>query len=151
MTQAHQIAPGQVGDKLIYTLWTGGRETHNSDTPLVVGAMAFNPLDYNLKGATVAFEFVVIAANGVTPLTTHAHLVNITDAEVVASSVVDLIDTTAHTKLVATLTTGNGAGQVKLAEKIYEVRIFLDAPPGDPATDTIELYGAQIRVVFTVE
>jgi hypothetical protein len=151
MTQAFQIAPGQIGDKIIYPIWAGGRETHNSDTPLVVGAFAFNPDDYSLAAASVTFSMIAILANGTTPLTTHLHLVNITDAEVVASSALSLVDSTAQTKLTAALTIGSGAGEIKTgAEKIYECRIYLDAAPVDPETETIELYKAELRATFTV-
>lgn len=151
MTQAFQIAPGQRGDKIHHPIWAGGRETHNSDTPLVVGAFALNPDDYDLAGASVAFNFIAVVANGTTPLTTHVHLVNVTDAEVVASSALSLVDSTNQTKLSAVLTVGAGAGELKSgAEKIYECRIYLDSAPADPDTETIELYKAELRATFTV-
>jgi hypothetical protein len=151
MTQAFQIAPGQIGDKLIHPIWAGGRETHNSDTPLVVGAFAFNPDDYSIAKASVAFTFIAVVANGTTPLTSHIHLVNVTDAEVVTSSALSLVDSTDQTKLVANLVTGTGAGEIKTGgEKIYECRIYLDSAPVDPNTETIELYKAELRAVFTV-
>jgi hypothetical protein len=151
MTQAFQIAPGQIGDKIIHPIWAGGRETHNSDTPLVVGAFAFNPDDYSIAKASVTFSLIAIVANGTTPLTTHLHLVNITDAEVVTSSALSLVDSTDQTKLAAALVIGAGAGEIKTgAEKIYECRIFLDAAPVDPEAETIELYKAELRATFTV-
>jgi len=151
MTQAHQIGPGQVGNLITQVVPCGGRESHNSDTPLVVGAFSFNPNNYSLAKASVAFKFVVIAANGITPLTTHVKLRNITDGEDVTTSVLDVIDSTAQAKYEATLTVGSGAGEIKnTGEKIYECRIYLDAPPGNPATDTIELYKAELQAIFTV-
>lgn len=151
MTQAHQIGPGHVGNVITHIVPCGGRESHNSDTPLVVGAFSFDPNNYDLAKATVTFKFVAIIANGTTPLTTHIKLYNITDAEDVTSSIMNIVDTTNQAKYEATLTVGSGAGQIKnTGEKIYECRIYLDAPPGNPATDTIELYKAEVQAVFTV-
>ena len=151
MTQAFQIGPGQVGEKIILPIWAGGRESHNSDTALNAGGFALNPDDYVLANASVAFEFVCVAANGSTPLTTHIHLYNITDTEIVATSVLDVIDSTDPTKYAAAITVGTGAGELKSgAEKLYECRIFLDAAPGDPELDTIELFKAELRATFTI-
>ena len=151
MTQAHQIGPGQVGDLITMIVPCGGRESHNSDTPLVVGAFSFNPSDYSLANATVAFRFVIIAANGTTPLTTHVKLRNMTDGEDVTTSILDVVDATSQAKYQATLTVGAAAGNLKnTGEKIYECRIYLDAPASNPSTDTIELYKAEIQIVFTV-
>lgn len=151
MTQAHQIGPGQVGDTLIHLVACGGRESHASTTPLVVGSFAFDPTNYKLAKATVAFAFVVVAANGITPLTSHIKLRNITDNEDVTSSILNIVNSTTQTKYVATLVTGAGAGEIKTTgEKIYECRIYLDVPPSDPAIDTIELYKAELQVSFTV-
>lgn len=151
MTQAHQIAPGQVGNKIIHIVPCGGRESHNSDTPLVVGAFSFNPNDYSLAKATVIFKFVAVVANGTTPLTTHIKIRNITDSEDVTTSILNIVNSTAQTKYEATLTVGAAAGNLKnTGEKIYECRVYLNAPPGDPAIDTIELYKAELQVVATV-
>lgn len=151
MTQAFQIGPGQRGDKIIQPIWAGGRESHNSDTPLVVGGFSLNPDDYSLAGASLAFSMVALVANGTTPLTTHIQLYNVTDAEVVATSALSLVDSTAQTKLSSNITVGIGAGELKSgAEKIYECRIYLDAVPVDPLIETIELYKAELRATFTI-
>jgi hypothetical protein len=151
MTQAHQIGPGQVGNIITHVVPCGGRESHNSDTPLIVGAFSFNPNNYSLGKATVVFKFVVVIANGTTPLTTHIKLRNITDAEDVTTSILNIVNSTTQTKYEATLTVGAAAGNLKnTGEKIYECRIYLDVPPANPATDTIELYKAELQVIFTV-
>jgi hypothetical protein len=151
MTQAFQIGPGQVGEKIILPIWAGGRESHNDPTPLNAGGFAFNPDDYGLAGTTLAFEFVCVAANGNTPLTTHIHLYNLTDAEIVTSSVINIVDSTNPTKYAPTLVVGAGAGEIKSgAEKLYECRIFLDGAPGDPLLDTIELFKAELRATHTI-
>lgn len=143
--------PGKAGNELVQSVWGGGRETHNSDTALIVGAFALNPNDFALENTTVAFEFEVIAANGSSPLTTHVKIRNLTDAEDVTSSVIDIIDSTTPTKYSAALAVGPGVGKIKTSgEKIYEVRIYLDAAPGDPDLETIELYKAEVRAIFTV-
>lgn len=142
---------GQTGNLLLFPVWAGGRESHNSDTPLVVGSFPFNPDDYSIFKTSVVLTFRAIVANGSTPLTTHVHLYNLTDGEIVASSALTLVNTTTPTKLSATLVTGASPGEVKTgAEKIYECRIFLDAPPGDPNVDTIELMKAEVLATFTV-
>lgn len=151
MTQAFQIGPGQVGEKIILPVWAGGRESHNSDTALNAGGFALNPDDYGLAGTTLTFQFVCVAANGNTPLTTHIHLYNLTDSEIVTSSVIDIVDSTNPTKYAPALVVGAGAGELKSgAEKLYECRIFLDAAPGDPLLDTIELFKAEVRATFLI-
>lgn len=141
-----------IGDSnaLVRIVPVGGRESHNDVTPLVVGSFAFNPSSYALPNTTVAFKLSIVAANGNTPLTTHVRLRNITDSEDVTSSLINIVNTTAQAKYEATLAVGTGTGDFKSSgEKIYECRIYLDAPPGNPALDTIELYKAELRVVFT--
>ena len=151
MTQAFQIGPGIKGDVIIRPIVTGGRESHNDPLPLVVGGFAINPDDYVLGKTSLAFQFQAVAANGNTPLTTHIQLYNITDAEIVTSSVIDIVDDTTPTKYSAAITVGTGAGELKSGvEKLYECQIFLDAAPGDPLLDTIELFKAELRAVYTV-
>jgi len=151
MTQAHQIAPGQAGDTLIQAISCGGRESHNSDVALVVGAFALNPSSYKLAKATVSFKFSVVVANGTSPLTTGIKLYNITDSQDVTSSIISIVDSTDPTKYEVSLVVGAAAGQIKIGvEKIYECRIYLDAPPVNPITDTIELFKAEVRAIFTV-
>jgi hypothetical protein len=142
--------PGAAGNKIIQLVWAGARESHNSDTPLVVGAFALNPNDYALANTTVEFQFAAVVANGDTPLTTHVSLFNLTDGEAVTSSVLNIVDSTNPARYTAVLSVGAGAGKIKTSgEKVYECRIYLNGPPGD-VNDTIELYKAEVRVVFTV-
>jgi hypothetical protein len=145
------VGPGTPGDILRQLIWGGGRESHNSDTPMIAGAFALNPNDYDLERATIAFSFVVVAANGNTPLTTNIQLYNLTDSEYVTSSLIQVVNSTTPLRYTAALTVGVGAGSIKsTGEKIYECRIFLSAPPGNPAIDTIELFKAEVRAVFTI-
>jgi hypothetical protein len=143
MTQAHQIAPGQVGDKIIFPVWVGGRESHNSDTPLCAGGIAFDPADHSLGNSSQSVFFRVVAANGTVGITTHVQLYNITDAEVVVGSD-QTFTTTSMDKKDAVLTIGPAFGNLKDSEKLYECRIFLDVAPGDPILETIELYSAYL-------
>jgi hypothetical protein len=141
----------QIGSTIITRLPIGGRESHNSDTPLVVGAISFSPDTYDLDNATTQIYFVVHAANGTTPLTTHAILYNVTDGEVVASSAVNVVDDTTLARYSPLLVVGVAAGTIKTgSERIYECRIYLDVAPGDPAVDTIELFEAELKVVQTI-
>lgn len=135
----------QSGQKEFSFVWGGGRETHNSDTPLIVGGFALNPSIYTIAGATLSIAFRALAANGDPAITTHAVLYSVTDAEVIS----DLpFTTTSIVKDEAVLVIGSGAGQVDNSEKIYEVRIYLGAPSGGP-THNIELYSCEVRVVNT--
>lgn len=121
-------------------LWLGGRETHNSDTPLIVSAVAFTPVSYT---GLVSLVFRAVAANGTTGLTNHVQLYNVTDSQLVAE--LDFTSTSAVKDEVA-LTLGVGVGEIDTPEHIYEVRILLGAPSGG-VSDTIELYSAELRVL----
>jgi hypothetical protein len=149
MTQAHQISPGHVNDKIIFPFWSGGRKSHNSDTPLVVGAFSVNPADYALAQCAMSALFRVVAANGNPSITTHALLYNVTDSEAVSGSTLNYT-TTVMEKKEATLTVGAAAGNLKNSEKLYEVRIWVDAPT-TPEIDTIELYSAHLILLNQVQ
>jgi len=142
---AHQILPGVAGDTYISIVPCGGAASHDSATPLVVSQFEFDPTLYNLEGGSRTLLFRAIAANGVSPLTTHVQLYNLTDAEIIAT--LDFVDTTVPGKDEVALTEGGGAGEIDPAAKIYEVRIFVDAPGGP--SDTIELGSAEIRVLIS--
>ena len=149
MPSAFQQAPGRSGDTFIDVIRIAGRESYGdvgSDTPLVVGAVSFNPDDHIKANATLALFFRVIAANGNTPLTTHAKLVNVTDSDDIAT--VNFVDTTDLSKQEVALTLGSGAGQIDQADKVYEVQIYVDSPVDED--DTIEIHSAEIRIVNTV-
>jgi hypothetical protein len=150
MLLAHQIAPGRSGDKLITVLSIGGRESYGgvgSGTPLVIGAIAFNPSNYTLDNADLSLVFRAVAANGTTPLTTNVRLVNVTDTDTITT--LTIVNTTNLVKQETTLTIGAGAGQIDNSEKIYEVQIFVTAP-AVPA-DSIELHSAELRIIHTVK
>jgi hypothetical protein len=122
------------------TVWAGGRETWNSEaTPLISGAFAFNPSDYNISTGLV---FRAMAANGNPSLTNYVRLWNVTDDEQVAQLE---FTTTEIAKDEATLVIGSGPGEIDTTEHVYEVRTILGATPTDP-NDTIELYSAELRV-----
>jgi hypothetical protein len=162
MKTMHQITPNPVdskdktnkessgfgitGQAFLTPLWSGGRESHASATPLVVGAFVLAANDHALAGSVVSMVFRAIAANGSTPLTTHAKLVNVTDGEDVAT--LNFVDTTNAEKQETVLTIGLAVGNIKATERLYEVQVYVDAPGGP--SDTIELYSAEVRVVNTV-
>lgn len=121
-------------------IWVGGRESHNSDvTPLVAGAIAFNPVTYDPIESIV---FRAMGANGNTGLTNEVQLYNLTDGEVVASL---SFTSTDIAKDEVTLVRGSGTGEIDDVEKVYEVRMILGAAPAS-ANDTIELYSAELRI-----
>lgn len=135
----------ELGTTLIETVKFAARETHNSDTPLVVGGDAFAAVTYDKPAFTKSMVFRAVAANGDVGLSNVVQLYNVTDSDVVATLT---FTTTSTEKIEVVLTQGAGVGQVDLLEKIYEVRIALGAPSGGP-TETIELYAAEIIITNT--
>ena len=119
-------------------LWAGGRESHNSETPLVVGAFAFTPVTHD---PVTTMVFRAVAANSDIGLTNKVRLINVTDGEIVAEL---SFTSTSIAKDEATLTRGAAIGEIDDPEHIYEVQILLGAAP--VATETIELYSAELRV-----
>lgn len=133
------------GSKSIEIAHIASRVSHGSDTPLVAGGLAFNPLDYDKPGFSRVITFRAVSANGDIGISTSVVLYNVTDSEVIATL---SFTTTELAKDEVTLVEGSGVGEIDLVEKIYEVQISLDAPPGG-ATETVELYDAEIQVVST--
>jgi len=119
-------------------LWAGGRESHDSDIPLVVGAFAFTPVTHDPVSSMV---FRAVAANGDIGLTNKVQLINVTDGETVAELT---FTSTSTVKDEVVLTRGAGLGEIDDPEHIYEVRILLGAPP--LGGESIELYSAELRV-----
>jgi len=136
-----------IGGKQIEVMDFANRVSHNSDAPLLVGAFAFNLVDHDRAGLDTTVAFRAVAAMGDVSLGGSVKLVNVTDAEDVATLT---IGGTALTKYEQVLTLGPGTGEIDLLnEHVYEVQIFLNAPPTLP-THTIELYSAELRVVNLV-
>lgn len=119
------------------------RVSHDATTPLVCGGVAFNPTDHDKPGFTRSLTFRAVAANGDVGIATFVKLINLTDGDEIASL---SFTTTEQVKDEVTLVEGGGLGEIDLSEKIYEVRIGLDATPINP-TETVELYSAEIRVL----
>lgn len=140
-----QVPVGATGNTLISTIRAGDIESHDSATPKIVSQFQFNPTDYALSGTTRTLVFRAVAANGGGVASTNVRLFNLTDGETIAT-----LNFTSSSPTVkeAALTEGAGAGQIDLADKVYEVRIFVDAP--DAIDDTIELGSAELRVINTV-
>lgn len=120
----------------------GEGRIHGSATPLVVSQFAFSPSAY--VAAPTAVYFSVVAAMGNTPLTGNVQLYNLTDSEIVTTTA--YVNTTTPTHISTLLTVGAAAGNIKLTEKVYEVRIYVTAPA--LAIDTIILGTAELRVEF---
>lgn len=145
-TNKESSGVGITGQALVTLFWSGGRESHASATPLIVGGFVFASNDHEIGGTTLSVVFRAVAANGATPLTTHVKLVNVTDAEDVAT--LNFVDTTDSGKQEAVLTLGAAVGDIKATERVYEVQVYVDAPGG--AGDTIELNSVELRVVNTI-
>ena len=137
---------GATSDKLISAFSMGGRNSYSGTTAQSVGAVSFDPTQHSFTGTTVTFKFRAVAASGINGNTTHVQLYNVTDSDVVATL---NFTSSSETLVEASLTTGSGAGQVKLSAKVYEVRIYNDVTPSGPS-DTVELYSAEIDVIRTV-
>lgn len=139
---------GAVGQKYINRIWAGGRESYGdagSDTPLVVGGFVLNPTLYVLTGTTMVLTFRALAAVGDSGVVAHIQLFNVTDNESIA---ILNVTATTITKLETALVLGAGVGQIDNSEKIYETRVFVDSPVD--ASDSIELYGAELLIVNTI-
>ncbi len=149
MREVDQRLP-QLDSTVVTRIALASAHSHNSDTPLIVGAFTIDPTIYDIPKATTVVEFVVIAAVGNSPLVAHASLYNLTDAEAVTSSLVTITDTTDPAEYAQVLTRGAGVNLLKNAARLYECRIYLDAAPGDPEVDTIELFSAELRVTQTI-
>jgi hypothetical protein len=144
---------GTHGQTIISSVRAGGRASHNSATPLAVGAIAFDPTRYTLAGTTRTLALRALIASG-SGATVHVALRNLTDGEDVligtafgfATSLTTT--STATVKLEGPLLEGAQAGRIKPAEKIYELRVWVDNPV--QPSDTVELYGADVRTVATI-
>lgn len=149
MRETDQRLP-QGGSTIVSRIEVAARYSHNSDTPLIVGAVTFDPTLYENDTMSVAYDFVVIAAVGTSPLTGHVALYDLDNDELVTSGDVVFANATTPIEYTASLTVGPGAGLLKNSSTLYEIRVYLDAPAVDPETDTIELYRAELRVTQTV-
>jgi len=137
---------GAAAETLINVVRLGEGESHDSDTPLIVAQSEFNPLDYVMTGTTRSLKFRAVAANGGGVASTNVRLYSVTDSETIAT--LNFTAATPTAKEVA-LVEGAGAGEIDLASKLYEVRIWVVAP--DLTDDTIELGSAEIQVINTID
>jgi len=135
----------QTGSSLISIVKMATRESHGSDTALVCGGDALDPVAFDIPGFTKTMVFRAVAANGDIGLSTTVKLYNLTDSDLIATLT---FTSTSPTKMDAVLTQGTGVGQIDPGYKIYEIRIALGAPSGGP-TETVELYAAEIIITNT--
>lgn len=149
MREVDQRLP-QLASTVVTRIALAAAHSHNSDTPLIVGAFTIDPTIYDIPKATTVVEFVVVVAVGTAPLVAHVSLYNLTDSESVASSLVTITDTTDPAEYTEVLTRGAGAGLLKNVSRLYECRIYLDVVPVDPEVETIELFSAELRVTQTI-
>ena len=103
-----------------------------------------NGTDLNFTGVVVNFVVVLWIAGGGLTHTAGVYLYNMTDGEQVTSSAVagagDLLPTVYRVPL----TLGNGAGELQLTEKSYEVRLTNSSILG---TETVHLGSAHLEIV----
>jgi len=124
------------------TINAGGVVSHTSDTPLVVSMFQFDPTSYGLPDTTRVLKFRAVGSNGGNVPLTKAQLYSISDAEYIGSG---LSFTQATPSLLEeSLVLGSGAGEIDLAAKIYECRIWVVSP--DHVDDTIEFGSADLRI-----
>lgn len=95
----------------------GQENVANVDGVVVIGQIAFNGMRVKTV-QNITMKYVVIAAVSAA-VTGTVQLYNVTDAEVVSTVTVN---TSSPTKYENTLTLGAAAGNIKLADKVYEVR-----------------------------
>ena len=129
------------GNAIVTTVAAAAQASHDSDVPLVVGQVSFDPSVHQLQGATRTITFRAVAANLDGAITTHVILHNVTDNDEVAD-----ISVTGTTPFAGSqvLVVGGSPGEVPAASRIYEVRLIVDSPVD--GNDVIELGSAHIEV-----
>lgn len=144
--------PGGAGDEFVLSVWAGGRESNESTIPLVVGAFPLNPDLYELANTALQFQFSVVAACGGTPMNCRIELYNLSDDEVVTSSVINVTNSTSPTRYLTSLALGIGGGVIKTGiERIYECRIYVNVVgDGFVGVESVELLKAEVRAVYVV-
>ena len=117
----------------------GDRLTHDSNADLVAGAISFNPLDYVKPGLVRDIVFRAMVAMGdISPLG-QVILRDVTLATDIATLNIGGAVTTKYESISLTLPD---------TDNVYEVRMRLTNPSTGP-TDTVELYSAELRVLFS--
>ena len=120
---------------------TVGNRSHNFATPLVITQFEFNPYTYNTNVMYLAMNLRSVVANGSVGITTHVVLFNVTDNQIVANMAYTSDQMTSQS---VALVIGNASGNVKLASKIYEIRIWVDAPVS--LADAIHMGGVELEL-----
>jgi len=122
-------------------VWVGGRETNALATPLVAGAIEFDPSLYD--GATT-FTLAVTAARHGTTGQGVVVLYDVTGDRQVSQLVITGTTTTVQTVTLSVVEVGASPGAAELldAAQIYEVRLYMATPAVD---SSVELYSAVIR------
>lgn len=145
MSPPATVGVGAAGESLVSIFKCGEMDTHDSLTPKVVSQFSLNPLSYNLSGTTRGIAFRAVASNGGGVASTNVRLYNLTDADIVTTL---NFTSSMPTMKEVTLIEGLGAGQISPSGKVYEVRIWVDAPDG--VDDSIEFGSAEVRVFNTI-
>lgn len=144
---ANDPGAGSIGastEKLITSLSLGESTTHSTATPLVVGQIELNPLDYTLNNTTRSLALHITASVGGGG-SGRVELYNVTDSD---SIHIETISSATPVNVSVPLTEGSGAGQIDLSSKIYEIRIWVNAP--DLVDDVVVLGSASLKIINTV-
>ena len=122
-------------------VWLGGRETNGLATPIVAGAIEFDPSLYD--GATT-FTLAVTAARRGTGGQGVVVLYDVTGDRQVSQLVITGTATTVQTVSLNITASAFDLGPDELtnAARIYEVRLYMATPS---AENSVELYSAVIR------
>lgn len=111
----------------------------NPDGTVAIGQIAFDGSRLKAaQGLTVYFDVIAAVTAAVTGT---VQLYNLTDGEVVSTH--STIVSTAPTKYRNTVTVGSGVGELKLADKVYEVRASVT---GSTAADILYVGQAYLRI-----
>ena len=145
------IAMQRVKSQLVQLFTTEGRNmpqhntlldnvdlVHPSTGPLALSQFQFNPADYSgTRSFSLVATMYVSGATAGSGLTGRLKLRNLTDGEDVTSTTLDVTATTPTTVTSGALTVGTASGNLKAAQKTYELRLELVGSAD--ATDTVEV------------
>jgi hypothetical protein len=111
---------------------------HPLTGPVALSSFQFNPADYSgTRSFSLVATMYVSGATAGSGLTGRLKLRNLTDGEDVTSTTLEVTATTPTTVTSGALTVGTASGNLKAAQKTYELRLELVGSAD--ATDTVEV------------
>lgn len=132
-------------------VFVGGLQFQDTATPKVVGSASIDMSKFpatlpNSKALTVKLVTVLDVNPG--SLTANLVLNNLTDGETVTLSAPLTKTAVGPEKKEATVTRGNGVGEMKLSEKLYEVTLNISVGASNPATDRAFCLSAKLVLTY---